>query len=110
MPESFNNKRSKPEGEKCVRDNNRTCRSCGDEFAVNDRQMERLLASPAFAPELRVPQSQYEARLAACEACPKFQGGTTCMLCGCLVPVIAHLKSKNCPYPGLDRWAAAAHA
>ncbi|NGZ75761.1 DUF6171 family protein [Saccharibacillus alkalitolerans] len=89
-----------------MRQNQRTCRSCGDEFAVNERQMERLLASPAFAPELRVSEAEYESRLAVCESCPKFHGGTTCMLCGCLVPVIAHLKSKNCPYPGGSRWAA----
>ncbi|MDO3408918.1 DUF6171 family protein [Saccharibacillus sp. CPCC 101409] len=88
--------------------NNPMCRSCGDEFAVNERQMERLLASPAFAPELRVPEEHYEERLEACRECPKFQGGTTCMLCGCLVPVIAHLKSKNCPYPGGSRWAVEA--
>ncbi len=93
-----------------MRENNRTCRSCGDEFAVNERQMERLLASPAFAEELRVSEGQYAARLEACRACSKFHGGTTCMLCGCLVPVVAHLKSKNCPYPGTDRWAVPAES
>lgn len=93
-----------------MRENNRSCRSCGDEFAVNERQMQRLLASPAFASELRVAEEQYAARLEACEGCPKFHGGTTCMLCGCLVPVIAHLKSKSCPYPGNDRWAASRSA
>ena len=87
---------------------NRTCRGCSEEFAVSEKQMERLLASAAFAPELRVDIEAYEARLQACKACPKFHGGTTCMLCGCLVPVIAHLKSKNCPYPGGGRWAVQA--
>lgn len=83
----------------------RTCRGCSEEFAVSDKQMQRLLASAAFAPELRVDEEEYGARIEACRTCPKFQGGTTCMLCGCLIPVIAHLKSKNCPYPGNDRWA-----
>lgn len=91
-----------------MQSNHRTCRGCSEEFAVSEKQMERLLASAAFAPELRVDIEVYEARLQACKDCPKFHGGTTCMLCGCLVPVIAHLKSKNCPYPGEGRWAVQA--
>jgi len=86
-------------------DHNRPCVGCSEEFAVNDKQMQRLLQSAAFASELRVSESEYERRIQVCKTCPKFQGGTTCMLCGCLIPVIAHLKSKNCPYPGGSRWA-----
>ncbi|WP_159888419.1 DUF6171 family protein [Paenibacillus puerhi] len=82
------------------------CKGCRPEHQVTDAQMVRVLASPAFAPERRVPEPVYQARLELCRACPKLQGGTTCAVCGCLIPVSAWLKQRSCPLPGGGRWQA----
>lgn len=84
------------------------CKGCREEYKVTDEQIQRVLSSPMFSAERCVSDEEYDARLDACSSCPKLHGATTCTLCGCIVQITAKLIEKRCPYPGHDRWAAAA--
>lgn len=81
------------------------CKGCRDDYVVDSKQIERVLASPMFRSDRCVSDSEYLTRLDACMSCPKLQGGTTCLVCGCIVQITAKLKEKRCPYPGEDRWS-----
>ncbi|WP_055107353.1 DUF6171 family protein [Paenibacillus ihumii] len=83
-----------------------SCKGCREEYKVTEEQIQRILASPAFAPERCVPDEIYAQRLELCRACPKLQGGTTCLACGCIIPVVAKLKERECPLPGQRKWNA----
>ncbi|AIQ64837.1 hypothetical protein PSTEL_18680 [Paenibacillus stellifer] len=88
-----------------------SCKACRDEYRVTDEQIARILAAPMFASEHCVPEQVYQERLEACRACPKLEGGITCRVCGCIIPVVAKLKERSCPLPGGSRWQAqAVHA
>lgn len=82
------------------------CKGCREEYKVTKAQIARILASPMFASEHCVPDAIYEERLRACRSCPKLENGTTCRVCGCIVPVVAKLKERTCPMPGGGRWPA----
>jgi hypothetical protein len=84
------------------------CKACGEEYRVTEQQIARILAAPMFSSEHAVPDELYGARLAACRGCPKLEGGVTCRVCGCIVPVVAKLKERTCPLPGGGRWPVAA--
>ncbi|GAB6931310.1 hypothetical protein JCM10914A_52930 [Paenibacillus sp. JCM 10914] len=83
------------------------CKGCRDDYRVSSEQIERVLAAAMFHTDDNVSDEWYDARLEACMSCPKLQGGTTCMLCGCIVQITAKMRDKRCPYPGDDRWAEA---
>lgn len=55
-------------------------------------------------PEQCVTDSEYEHRLAVCDACPALIGGLTCKYCGCFVLARAKKLSQNCPMPGVNKW------
>jgi hypothetical protein len=84
------------------------CKGC--ERSVTARlvpaEVQRLLISylAAHPQEGTVDDAAYEARLAACVACPDLTfAGTTCRHCGCLVAIRAKLAGKACPAPQ-RRW------
>lgn len=81
------------------------CKGCSPEFKVTDERIRRILDQASlFPPERCVSDEQYQARLAKCADCPKLQDGITCLLCGCLIPVVAKWKDRSCPMPGDNRW------
>ncbi|MDQ8737093.1 DUF6171 family protein [Paenibacillus sp. LHD-38] len=80
------------------------CKGCRDDYRVTDEQIDRILAAPMFQSDISVPDDVYEQRLLACRACPKFQYGTTCTVCGCFVRIAAKYKDRACPNPGDSRW------
>lgn len=82
------------------------CKGCREEYKVTEAQIARILAAPMFAAEHCVPEDIYQERLLACRSCPKLEDGTTCRVCGCIVPVVAKLKERGCPLPGGGRWPA----
>lgn len=84
---------------------NGQCKGCRDEYRVTDEQIDRILAAPMFQSDLCVPDEVYELRLKQCSGCPKFQYGTTCVVCGCFVRIAAKYKDRACPNPGDSRWA-----
>lgn len=45
----------------------------------------------------RVPEAEYEARLAVCKTCDFLNAGT-CGACGCYVELRAAAKAGRCPY------------
>lgn len=83
-----------------------TCKGCREEYKVTEEQLKRIFASSAFAPDQCVPDEVYEQRLALCNTCPKLQDGMTCLVCGCIIPVVAKLKTRECVLPGDKRWGA----
>ena len=50
------------------------CKGCHDDYRVNEEQITRVLSSPMFTSDRRVPDGEYDARLHACFSCPKSQG------------------------------------
>lgn len=70
----------------------------------DDAQIRRILAALSRRPEACVDDGMYEARLAACRACPDLAYGTTCLHCGCFVAVRAKFRDRHCPMPGGARW------
>lgn len=83
-----------------------SCKGCREEYKVTEEQIKRILASSAFAPEKCVPDEVYAQRLELCSTCPKLQDGVTCLVCGCIIPVVAKLKERECALPGQSRWGA----
>ena len=51
-----------------------------------------------------VSDTEYEKRIGICMDCDKFEYGSTCMLCGCVMQVRARLKDGKCPYPKQKKW------
>lgn len=51
----------------------------------------------AIKGEDRVPEKEYEARLAVCKACDKLNAGT-CNACGCYVELRALTGVSHCPH------------
>lgn len=51
----------------------------------------------AIKKEDRVPEGEYEARLAFCKKCEKLNAGT-CGACGCYVELRALSPISSCPY------------
>lgn len=51
-----------------------------------------------------VSDAEYEKRIGICMDCDKFEYGSTCMLCGCVMQVRARLKDGKCPYPKQKKW------
>ncbi|MGN7456940.1 DUF6171 family protein [Paenibacillus pasadenensis] len=82
------------------------CKGCREGYRVTEAQMQRLLATSAFAPDKRVEAATYERRLEACRSCAKLEDGVTCRACGCIMPVVAWLRARECPLPGQRRWAS----
>lgn len=84
---------------------NGPCKGCRDDYRVTDEQIDRILSAPMFQSDICVPDDVYELRLAKCRECPKFEYGTTCVVCGCYVRIAAKYKNRSCPKPGDSRWA-----
>ena len=51
----------------------------------------------AIKGEDRVPEKEYEARLAVCKACDRLNAGT-CNACGCYVELRAPTGVSHCPH------------
>ena len=55
----------------------------------------------AIKPSDRVPEEEYERRLAICKECELLTAGT-CAACGCYVELRAYMKAGKCPH---KNWA-----
>lgn len=75
----------------------KVCKKCLlREMAEADRQMIHKYVS-AIKGEDRVPEDQYEERLAICKTCDYLNEGT-CGACGCYVELRALTGVSHCPY------------
>ena len=73
------------------------CKKCLlREMAEADAAMIKKYVD-AIKGEDRVPEKEYEARLAVCKACDRLNAGT-CNACGCYVELRAAVKKNRCPY------------
>lgn len=51
-----------------------------------------------------VSEDVYAERIQICSECEKFEYGSTCTLCGCIMQVRARLADGRCPYPKNKKW------
>lgn len=81
------------------------CRRCLLKDMSDDEYFGSIRAFvDQILPDMRTPEATFEARLAACAACPSLLGGM-CRLCGCFVEVRAAKRINRCPHPA-PRWEA----
>ncbi|HEY3376438.1 MAG TPA: hypothetical protein VGL77_03000 [Armatimonadota bacterium] len=78
------------------------CRGCQASVRVRADALQRLL-DVAHGAAL-VDAAEYMRRAALCRTCDQLAYGTTCLVCGCLLPVRARLAGKGCPDPRGPRW------
>lgn len=73
------------------------CKKCLlREMAEADAAMIKKYVD-AIKGEDRVPEKEYEARLAVCKACDRLNAGT-CNACGCYVELRALTGVSHCPH------------
>lgn len=74
------------------------CKGCRASVHVSEDSIRRMLEHLINREGASLmPDEEYAARLQYCRACDKFVYGTTCQVCGCLIPVKARLVGKHCP-------------
>ena len=74
------------------------CKGCGASVRLSEAEVQRILAEYFQGrPVATVDDVEYERRLAICRSCDRFDYGTTCRHCGCLVQVRAKLADQSCP-------------
>ena len=59
--------------------------------------LREMAEADAIKGEDRVPEKEYEARLAVCKACDRLNAGT-CNACGCYVELRALTGVSHCPH------------
>jgi hypothetical protein len=84
--------------------NTSPCKGCVETVIVTEEVIEDLLLEAREDPSKIVSEEVYRTRLAACEACPSLQYGTTCAHSGCIVRYRAMFKNKKCPSPASPKW------
>ena len=74
------------------------CRRCllQDMADENDYYQSVVRYRETMPNAKRTPDDAYAARLAACRACDRLDGGT-CMACGCYVEMRAARIDQHCP-------------
>lgn len=80
------------------------CKGCRASVHVKDGVIEHALGELTAQGSILVEDDEYQRRLAQCATCDAFVYGTTCRICGCLLPVRARLADKSCPMPETPRW------
>ncbi len=81
------------------------CKRCEFKTQLSDTDIEKMVNDVRNMPKIRlVNDEEYERRLSVCKACEKFEYGSTCTLCGCVMQVRALLADGKCPYPKNSKW------
>lgn len=80
------------------------CKGCRASVRVKEDVITHALEELTAQGAILVTDAVYEQRLAQCRVCAEFVYGTTCRICGCLLPVRARLAGKSCPLPGAAKW------
>lgn len=82
------------------------CKRCGTKTILSPQEIEQMVQQVTKMKGIRlVPEQEYQRRFAVCTACEKFEYGSTCTLCGCVMQVRARLADGRCPYPKGGRWS-----
>lgn len=81
------------------------CKRCGIKTVLSEADIERMVGEVRAMRRIRlVDEDTYEKRLAVCRMCEKFEYGSTCALCGCVMQVRALLTDGRCPFPREPKW------
>ena len=81
------------------------CKRCGLKTVLSDEDINKMVAEVRAMRGIRlVDEDEYNRRLEICRSCEKFEYGSTCTLCGCVMQVRAQLRDSKCPYPKQSKW------
>ncbi len=81
------------------------CKRCNQKTVLSDTDIEKMVNEVTGMKGIRlVDMTEYQRRINICKACEKFEYGSTCMLCGCVMQVRARLVDGKCPYPKMKKW------
>jgi len=72
---------------------------------MGDEELSAVLRDgiASLPDHLRVDDTSYQERLAACRSCEYLTNGL-CRFCGCFVEMRALKRTGTCPCPGGSRW------
>ncbi len=81
------------------------CKRCALKTALSEADIEKMVGEVRSMRGIRLADDEkYAERLRICQACEKFEYGSTCALCGCVMQVRAMLSDGRCPYPCTPKW------
>ncbi len=81
------------------------CKRCEFKTQLSEADIEKMVNDVRNMSKIRlIDDEEYKRRLSLCEACEKFEYGSTCTLCGCVMQVRALLADGKCPYPKNKKW------
>lgn len=85
--------------------NTEKCKRCGLKTVLSEDEIEKMVRQVTSMKGIRlVSEEEYERRIKICSECDKFEYGSTCSLCGCVMQVRARLDDGRCPYPKKSKW------
>lgn len=77
---------------------NKKCKRCNMKTVLNSEEIEEAVNKIISTKGIKlVDEEVYLERISKCFNCEKFEYGSTCMLCGCLMQVRARLYDGKCP-------------
>lgn len=81
------------------------CKRCENKTTLTDKDIKKMVNDVRNMKGIRLADAEeYKRRLDICSACEKFQYGSTCALCGCVMQVRAMLLDGRCPFPKKSKW------
>lgn len=81
------------------------CKRCGHKPTLTDEDIKKMVNEVTGMKGIRlVDDEEYKRRFNICKMCDRFEYGSTCMVCGCVMQVRARLKDGKCPYPKNGKW------
>ena len=81
------------------------CKRCGIKTILSEADIEKMVSEIRSMKGIRLADAdEYRQRLEICRSCEKFEYGSTCSLCGCVMQVRALLRDGRCPYPHRPKW------
>ena len=83
----------------------RICKRCAAKPSLTEDDIRKMVEQVTSMKGVRLAaDGEYERRMALCAECDRFEYGSTCMVCGCVMQVRARLAESRCPYPGNKKW------
>lgn len=81
------------------------CKRCASKTKLSDEDIAKMVCEVRGMRGVKtVDEQEYSRRLKCCAECDKFEYGSTCTLCGCIMQVRALLTTGKCPYPKNPKW------
>lgn len=81
------------------------CKRCAEKTKLSEADIAKMINDVRRMRGVKTTDEQeYRRRLEICAECDKFEYGSTCTLCGCVMQVRALLLTGKCPYPKKPKW------